>query len=656
MANAGVSPVVSTVEAISEVAHELLRQRPHTPDELLTALRAAGLELGADPHDLLFELLGDDNLPVGDRWVNLPSILHGSRWWVDVPADATDALPLEVGADVLLFWHWDEMPLLDAAGQTIGTLQHRFDASCVCLCGPDGWLAGVAGGAAIVTFRRDGISIEPATGEPSADPALAAAYRAAFEVEAEVLDNPLVDTVGDDDSDDDDDEPLLVSEPDIVFVQAFADAHDVLCASVIPPLPVLLEAAGLDEHEGFLAPAGTDWDTLAAVRRFHSLRSHHELSDDDTTSVMMLLGACSAVLADRADALGAPGEELEGAYVLAMALGSAEVCRVFVHESIERGRAPEDLVRFSEVLLEHVGDGPGCSGPEVVAAECFELLDRTADAIAALERAVRHDPHPRAHAMLAGFAADRGDAQEAARLLRAGKVSADDPRLGGTVWGEIEPFLQRPKAMAQRNDPCPCGSGRKYKACHLGKEQHGLRDRAAWLYRKGCRFVGEHLLHEHAELAMALVDAAGGGAQLLSQVLDSELVYDLTLEELGGFRRYLERRRELLPHDERELASLWLLADRSVYRVDETGPDWLVLTDLSDDEQVRITNVRGSRLEVGGHVAARLLPVGADLVSYFGYVPVPSSMVQELLDVLNDGDALAVAEALGRCFAPDTQD
>jgi hypothetical protein len=30
--------------------------------------------------------------------------------------------------------------------------------------------------------------------------------------------------------------------------------------------------------------------------------------------------------------------------------------------------------------------------------------------------------------------------------------------------------------------------------------------------------------------------------------------------------------------------------------------------------------------------------------------------VQELLDVLNDGDALAVAEALGRCFAPDTQD
>ena len=23
-----------------------------------------------------------------------------------------------------------------------------------------------------------------------------------------------------------------------------------------------------------------------------------------------------------------------------------------------------------------------------------------------------------------------------------------------------------------RNDPCPCGSGKKYKRCHAGKEDH----------------------------------------------------------------------------------------------------------------------------------------------------------------------------------------
>ncbi|OQW95599.1 MAG: hypothetical protein BWK77_07195 [Verrucomicrobia bacterium A1] len=30
--------------------------------------------------------------------------------------------------------------------------------------------------------------------------------------------------------------------------------------------------------------------------------------------------------------------------------------------------------------------------------------------------------------------------------------------------------LPNPKARAGRNDPCPCGSGRKYKRCHLAKD------------------------------------------------------------------------------------------------------------------------------------------------------------------------------------------
>jgi hypothetical protein len=28
---------------------------------------------------------------------------------------------------------------------------------------------------------------------------------------------------------------------------------------------------------------------------------------------------------------------------------------------------------------------------------------------------------------------------------------------------------------ASRNDPCPCGSGKKYKACHWDKVQHKKR-------------------------------------------------------------------------------------------------------------------------------------------------------------------------------------
>ncbi len=644
----GAVPIMSSLESISERAHALLRERPHTPEELLDALRDAGLDLGADPNDLLFELLADDNVPVGDRWVNLPSALHGSRWWVEVPADCGDSLALDHGVEVITWWHWDEMSLLDAAGTSTGVVRHELTAQGVCLTGPAGWLADLAGRSSILEFRREGVSIVPATGSATVDPGLATAFHAAFDAEAEMIDDPIVD--------DDDADPLLIAEHGMVFVRAFADHGDVFRPVVIPPMSLLLAGAGLEHQGDWVGPIGTDWNDVAAARRFHELHAHHELSRDDTTSVMMLLGACSSVIDGHAEALGTAGDQQDNAFVLAMALNSDDVCRVFVHEAIEHGRTPLDLLKFSAALLDHVAEGPGCSGPEVVAAECWEILDRTDEAIAALERAVAHDPHPRAHAMLAGIAADRGDAHEAARLLRAGNVPPSDVRVGGVVWGEIEPFLTRPRASASRNDPCPCGSGRKYKACHLGNEQFPLRDRAAWLYRKGCRFVGEHLAHEHAELAMALVDAAGGGVELLSQVIDSELIYDLALEELGGFRRFIDRRKSLLPKDERELAALWLLADRSLFRVDEHDADFLALTDVTSDEEVRIASVRGMRLPQGSHVVARLLPVGKDLVSYFGYLPVPASLTQQVLAVLADGEPLDIADVLGKCFAAEYQD
>jgi hypothetical protein len=53
---------------------------------------------------------------------------------------------------------------------------------------------------------------------------------------------------------------------------------------------------------------------------------------------------------------------------------------------------------------------------------------------------------------------------------------------------------------------------------------------------------------------------------------------------------------------------------------------------------------------------ARLVPVGDRLVSFFGYVPVPQRLLDEVADVLADGDADDVAEVIGRCFAPEYQD
>lgn len=99
----------------------------------------------------------------------------------------------------------------------------------------------------------------------------------------------------------------------------------------------------------------------------------------------------------------------------------------------------------------------------------------------------------------AGFASDRGDAVTAYRWLRQASV-VDPPVDEEDEWSrpdiatllveEVAGFaLHRPRLAAGRNDACPCGSGRKYKVCHLGREQHSLADRSAWLYDKARRFL-----------------------------------------------------------------------------------------------------------------------------------------------------------------------
>ena len=638
---------ISDFEFIAEQAGAFLQEGPLTLDALIDRLEAAGLRLGDDPRDLLFDLLGDDCTPIGDWWVHLPSLLHGIRWVVDVPAEPGDALPLGVLASVVVFWDWQTTPLLDGTGTATGEVRHggpsRYE-----LLGPVGWLTEMAGRRAVLEYRRDGVRVSPASADVEVDLTMASALRDAFDAEARLVDDPFADAEAEDVP------PFRLAEFSFVSLRAFTEQPDVFRSGVLADSTALAAAAGLElaPDSDECMPAGTDQQALRAARRFHGLRSHYELSDDDTQLLMMVLGGASQILGGVPDPFGAD-DPRGGAFVLSMALARPAVCRAFVHESLERERDEHDLVRVAGALLEHVGGGPGCSGPEVVQAIALDRLGHGDDARAALERAVAHEPNPMALRMLAGWAADRGEAAEAARLLRAAGVTPDDDGAGGSLWAEIEPFLQRPRTSTGRNDPCPCGSGKKYKACHLGREQHPLVDRAAWLYRKAIRFVNDVEPAVHAKVAFAIVDAAGGGDELLQQVLETELVYDVVLHEAGMFREFLDRRRSVLPADELELAALWVLSDRVVLHVDEVGPDWAAFTVVGTDEQVRVGRIRGARMRAGGYLLARLVQGGDGPASFFGYVPVPQQMVDDLVDVLDGSDPLEVAEAIGLCFAPE---
>ncbi|MFY7951197.1 MAG: SEC-C metal-binding domain-containing protein [Armatimonadaceae bacterium] len=48
-------------------------------------------------------------------------------------------------------------------------------------------------------------------------------------------------------------------------------------------------------------------------------------------------------------------------------------------------------------------------------------------------------------------------------------VPLPDPQVAALLAAAAEAAQNQPVAKIDPNDPCPCGSGKKYKACHRGK-------------------------------------------------------------------------------------------------------------------------------------------------------------------------------------------
>lgn len=609
--------------------HELLLDGPLHEHDLVKALEENGFVLGDQPiailADVLDDMLHDAVVILDGRWVLLEWAIESVEFTVDVPVDADARLPLGGTLQLLAGALRDERYVLDADGDEVGWVGVDDGQ----LLGPDGWLAAVAGRRAVLTVDAEEISIALDERSDVADPLLAAAFRRAFEAEGR-----------------------QVCGVGAVMLRMSVGDHALVCSRVIPPIDALLADAGLELlGDEITAVAGADGEgeEEAAEQQVAQLASRYSISDDDATGAMSVLGAGSMFLDE--GCVTTDPDEVNAGFMLAALLIRVDICRTLLGEWRSTRGTDEQLLSYMQFLLDDIGEGPGRSGAEYVAAMALDSLGRTDEAIAALERAVVAEAHPSAHVALAGFAADRGDAHEAARLLRAGRLT-DEQGPGAGLWDEIAPFLRRPKVMAGRNDRCPCGSGRKYKVCHLGKELHPTGERAAWLYRKAMRFAGVHAGELLAAQVGVALDAAEGGHQLLMTLTGSELLFDVTLHEGGVWAQFLAGRAHLLPDDEANLAAQWALVDRSVFELEGPESDRWRARDVRTGDRVMLSKVHGEAMRPGVLLIGRPLPVDDELQPFGGMMPMGQALLDHAIDVLDGGDAEQVAALIGSCMRP----
>ncbi len=273
----------------------------------------------------------------------------------------------------------------------------------------------------------------------------------------------------------------------------------------------------------------------------------------------------------------------------------------------------------------------------VLRARSLEGSQDSAGAEALVLEALRLDPDLVPALVDAGeYAADRGDASTSDGFLKRAGVPSTHP-----LRTVLAPLLRLPNSSTARNQPCPCGSGRKFKMCCLRNEVHDLAARAPlvharlwmWALRAPRRHLSDHLL--------SLMDPKFDQGDVIAT--------DLAMFDPDVLSEYLARRGEFLRHDERELVEQWRESTLAPYEVTATGPGaTVILRPLLGGDPVTVpdramsTSVR--RLDM---VICRILSDGERPRIMLPPFSVPRIRRQELLAAFAENDSHTIAAFFG---------
>jgi hypothetical protein len=263
-------------------------------------------------------------------------------------------------------------------------------------------------------------------------------------------------------------------------------------------------------------------------------------------------------------------------------------------------------------------------------ARALELVDDDhVEAERQLRRAHELGAHASATFDLARYLSDRGQAGAALGLLR--QLSGPDV----AEWQELlEHYAGPGPTAAGRNDPCPCGSGRKHKVCCQPHNGWPLQARLDWVWQKVTTFAVEPPAREVLwHVARALQDLGPTDTR-------QPVVSCLALFEGGLLDELCELRGPLLPADELELLRGWSRDTRAgLYEVVEHG---------ADGEVTLLDLLRGDRHTFDDPGIAQGAEVGAAGLGWLvaepdgihrpilGLNAVPDAWREPLLEVLAD--------------------
>jgi hypothetical protein len=410
------------------------------------------------------------------------------------------------------------------------------DAGVFTLEGPPGWLDHVRSAEIIALSWSDGmLRIEPSAVDGQAADRAAAALAGAFADRA-------------------------AADPDLVrFDQGATEVteilldvlalHPDLLRQPTAPVPELLERAGLSGRGDWVAAGDYAWDE-------HRRRTHENFLDvavrdagvhpDDAQAARRVIDRLERWLAgepaDRRD-LARTGEEL---LVPGVALAA-----YYAHGRYDRDTQVATLLDLAQGVIDACS-GRADGGAQYLAALCADRLGEGVRASRHVRAALAGGlDDPGLFALAVVYLVVGGDLARAARMLDMAAFE-EEPDEG--LIRMLMPFRER----AGRNEPCPCGSGRKHKHCHGQPSGPPLDadERAVLVHFKATTLLGRlQGLWRYATLQRVGWDAEG---DVDYTPIQFRLANDLMLFEGGGLQRVRDGWGPLFLPDEQRLLTAWL--------------------------------------------------------------------------------------------------
>lgn len=409
----------------------------------------------------------------------------------------------------------------------------------------------------------------------------------------------------------------------------------------VRPLGELLVAGGLERRGFSFGRSGERWRSFG-----------EEFRDDQRDRLGRRFGFDSCcmkafdVARDAFDAFDVDGMAGLDVAEVAGALSHGAVAPAFAALVLDDRDGDEHrLARFADTIILAVHEKQAAPARLLSALEA----DRRGDASAAeavLEEALRVDPgYGPAALVLADYAIDRGELRRAVTLLHHPDLSS------GATLETLEEFrveMDAPYRHAGRNDPCPCGSGRKFKVCCQRDPKVPRSARTRLLTYKLARFAGrDHRRSRLIGVASAACDPDDADlAASMIAMARNPLILDFVSFEGCLADEYLEERGDLLPADERDLLEQLIDEPRRLWEIIDVEPgESLTLRDSTTGDVVRVAERLGSQDRTAGQLLLARIARLDDMNQIIGIpVEVPLRLrasTIELVDSHPDADALA---------------